>query len=129
MYDLFQSRKSGVRKLTGWGRRRIAALPQCVRKSNGVGSAAVLGSIDPTTNLYDLFQSRKSGVRKLTGWVRRRIAALPQCVRKSNGVGSAAVPGRIKLVALTLRGRIREVPVGGRALVSECSPQVLYLEQ
>ncbi|NLH75033.1 MAG: hypothetical protein GX456_18455 [Verrucomicrobia bacterium] len=47
---LFQSRKSDDRSLTGWVRRRIAALPQGVGNCNGAGSAAVLGRINPTAD-------------------------------------------------------------------------------
>ncbi|MDH7502494.1 MAG: hypothetical protein QHJ82_07250, partial [Verrucomicrobiota bacterium] len=47
----YRSRKSCGRSFTGWVRRRIAALPQRVGKSNRVRSAAVLGRINPTTDL------------------------------------------------------------------------------
>jgi len=44
---LFQSGKSVARSLTGLGRRRIAALLHALEKATALGSAAVLGRINP----------------------------------------------------------------------------------
>ncbi len=54
-YDPLRSRKSYDRTFTGWVRPRMAALLPTRRKSNGVGSAAVPGRINPTTNLTTRF--------------------------------------------------------------------------
>jgi len=54
-YDPFGSRKCGARTFTGWGRARMPALLPALEKPPTVGSAAVLGRInlttDPTTRL------------------------------------------------------------------------------
>jgi len=49
-YDLFQFRRSGHRTYTGWGRARMPALLHAVEQTPAVGSAAVLGRINVTTD-------------------------------------------------------------------------------
>ncbi|NLH72161.1 MAG: hypothetical protein GX456_03830, partial [Verrucomicrobia bacterium] len=60
----FRSRKPDDRSLTGWVRRRIAALPQGAGNSHGVRSAAVPGRINPTTDLTTRFDHANRYDRK-----------------------------------------------------------------
>ncbi|NLH72311.1 MAG: hypothetical protein GX456_04590 [Verrucomicrobia bacterium] len=45
--DAFRSRKSGHRTCTGWVRARMPALLHALEKATALGSAAVLGRINP----------------------------------------------------------------------------------
>jgi len=55
--DQFRSRKSGRRTYIGWVRRRIAALLHALEKATALGSAAVLGRINATTDPTTRFDS------------------------------------------------------------------------
>jgi len=53
--DPFGSRKCAARKFTGWVRARMPALLHAVEKATAVGSAAVPGHINVTTDLMPRF--------------------------------------------------------------------------
>ncbi len=90
----FQSHKPVARTFTGWVRARMPALLHAVEKATALGSAAVLGRINPTTGCatVSITQARRTNIHRLGAAKNRRA---PARGGKLNRVGSAAVLGRI----------------------------------
>ena len=130
----FHSRKSGARPFTGWGRARMPALPQRVGNRNGAGSAAVLGRINPTTDLIPVSftQIRRPNIDRLGAAKNRRApAARRKPQRRSGARPSPAASTRrpiVRPVSITQIRRLQQVHrLGGGINVPDNVPVTISL--
>ena len=85
---LFQSGKSVARSLTGWGRARMPALLHALEKATALGSAAVLGRINPMADRAPV--SIRQIRRPIFDWLGAgKNARAPACAGKGNDARGA----------------------------------------